>query len=93
MEGWQNKDKTILEIYPYINTCFGQDYFTLPSFWGGDNFPIGLKREGMLIYISRWNTKDRTTENMEYYFEFEIMNPATFKTSRTERTFQSICCE
>jgi len=90
MSDLQNKDETILEIYQFIVENFGQNIFTLPNFWDGDNCAIGLLRDCRLIYISTWDFRNEKNSNMRYYTEFEIVDAVTFETIRAYGIFENI---
>ncbi|PWV55600.1 hypothetical protein [Chitinophaga sp. S165] len=90
MDNLQYKDTKLLNIYDEICAVFGSDFFSLPDFWDGDNFAMGLINHNKLIYISAWDGRDCPEDEMKYFAEFEIIDMITSETITTEKSLEGI---
>lgn len=90
MEELQSKHEAIVNIVHLIIITFGEDFFNLPGFWEADNYAVGLKRGNKLIYISNWDYKDRSPQDMWYSAEFERIDGQTAETLSIERVIDGV---
>jgi hypothetical protein len=75
-----NKDKTIQIIWTSIVKAFGNNFFSKVDFWDADNYAFGIRKKEKLIYISTWDFKESTENDVRCFAEFDLLNQATLET-------------
>lgn len=83
------KDQRIVRIMEVISLVFGEQFFSFPDFWDGDNCAIGLIRKDKLVYISLYDREGTATEQpTQYYGEFELIDETSFDTLAVHRRIE-----
>jgi hypothetical protein len=90
MEDLQNKDRTIREIWNVILTRFGDNFFAEVNFWDDDNYALGFRRDGKLIYISTWDFRQNKVDGIRCFSEFELIDEFSFETKETIKRMNAI---
>ncbi|MFM2386826.1 MAG: hypothetical protein RL660_1583 [Bacteroidota bacterium] len=94
-----NKDISIQNIVKKVLDCFGHNFFEsyttdsrseIIDFWDSDLFAIGLKLKDRIVYISTWDYRNNSLQEMQYYVAFELVDIESLETIQLVNEFNGI---